>query len=270
LSAAGDLNRRLVLGLAVPAYAGVFGALVLAESPGLGIGHFFYIPICLVALATDEVRGAAAGVVAAALYSIAIFITPHVLSASAVTMTTIIRVVTFAGVGALVGWYANRNRNLVYELRLHARQDYLTGIGNVRLFDEELARRCGDEQPFTLVLTDLDDFGRVNEVHGHEAGNAALRRVAEALRENAGPAAVAARIGGDEFALLTYRPSDQTAQLCGRLARSLAAENLYLSFGTTSYPDDGATPVELFRKAHDRLFASKLLNRNRRTVVAIR
>jgi diguanylate cyclase (GGDEF)-like protein len=107
-------------------------------------------------------------------------------------------------------------------------------------------------------------------VHGHEAGNTALCRVADALRESAGPAAVVARIGGDEFALLTYRPSEQTAQLCARVARTLAGENLHLSFGTTAYPDDGATPVELFRKAHDRLFASKLLNRNRRTVVAIR
>lgn len=256
--------------LAAPAYAGVFAVLVLVESPGLGIGHFFYIPICLVALATDEVRGAAAGVAAAALYAAGIFITPHVLPASVVTTTTLIRLFTFVGVGALVGWYASRNRELVHELRLHARQDYLTGIGNVRLFDEELARRCGDDRPFTLVLTDLDDFGQVNEVHGHEAGNAALRRVADALRENAGPAAVVARIGGDEFALLTYRTPEQTGQLCARLARALAAENLHLSFGTTSYPNDGATPVELFRKTHDRLFASKLLNRNRRTVAAIR
>jgi len=256
--------------LAAPLYAGVFTVLVLVESPGLGIGHFFYLPICLVALTTDEVRGAAAGIVAAVLYTTAIFITPHVLSASAVTMTTVIRLLTFAGVGALVGWYASRNRSLVRELRLHARQDYLTGIGNVRLFDEELARRCGDAQPFTLVLTDLDDFGHVNEVHGHEAGNIALCRVADALRESAGPAAAVARIGGDEFALLTYRPAEQTSQLCARVARTLAGENLHLSFGTTSYPDDGTTPVELFRKAHDRLFASKLLNRNRRTVVAIR
>ena len=270
LSAAGELNRRLVLVLAAPVYAGVFAVLVLVESPGLGIGHFFYAPICLVALATDEFRGAAAGVVAAALYAAAIFITPHALSASMVTTCAGIRLLTFTGIGALVGWYASRNRGLVRELRMHARQDYLTGIGNVRLFDEELASRCGEERPFTLVLTDLDDFGHVNEVHGHEAGNAALRRLAEALRESAGPAAVVARIGGDEFALLTYRPVEQTAELCSRLARSLVAEHLHLSFGTTSYPDDGATPVELFRKAHDRLFASKLLNRNRRTVVAIR
>ena len=46
----------------------------------------------------------------------------------------------------------------------------------------------------------------------------------------------------------------------------LAAENLHLSFGTTCYPGDGTTAVELFRKSDDRLFAAKLLNRNRRVV----
>jgi GGDEF domain-containing protein len=48
----------------------------------------------------------------------------------------------------------------------------------------------------------------------------------------------------------------------------LAAENLDLSFGTTCFPNDGTTAVELFRKADDRLFTAKLLNRNRRTVAA--
>jgi diguanylate cyclase (GGDEF)-like protein len=270
LTAAGELNRRLVLVLAAPAYAGVFTAFVLVERPGLGIGHFFYVPICLVALASDEFLGAAAGVLAAALYATAVFITPLVPTASILTTSALIRLVTFAGIGALVGWYASRNRGFVRELHRHALQDFLTGIGNARLFDEELARRCSAQRPFTLTLADLDDFGEVNDVHGHDAGNAALSRVAEVLREGAGPAAVVARIGGDEFALLTYRPVEQAAQLCNRLARTLAVENLHLSFGTTSFPADGATPIELFRKADDRLFTAKLLNRNRRTVVAVR
>lgn len=269
LTAAEEHYRRLALFLAAPAYAGVFAAFVLIERPGLGIGHFFYIPICLVALATDGRLGAAAGAFAAALYAASVLVTPDVPAASILTSSTPIRLVTFIGVGTLVGRYASRNRGLVRELRRHARQDYLTGIGNVRMFDEELAARCDADRPFTLMLADLDDFGKVNEVHGHEAGNVALCRVAEVLRDSAGPAAVVARIGGDEFALLTYRPAEQAAELCLRLTRTLAAENLHVSFGTISCPDDGATPVELFRKADDRLFTAKLLNRNRRTVVSL-
>ena len=61
------LRRRqliggLVLALAAVAYAGVFAAFVMLEKPGLGIGHFFYVPICLVALVTDGALGAITGV----------------------------------------------------------------------------------------------------------------------------------------------------------------------------------------------------------------
>jgi diguanylate cyclase (GGDEF) domain len=118
------------------------------------------------------------------------------------------------------------------------------------------------------VLADLDDFGEINNVHGHDAGNTALCRVAGALGEIAWPTDDIARIGGDEFAFVTHLQPEQAREVCARLARTLAAENLHLSFGTTCFPDDGTSSVELFRKADDRLFAAKLLNRNRRTVAA--
>jgi diguanylate cyclase (GGDEF)-like protein len=249
-------------------YAGVFAAFVIVEQPGLGIGHFFYVPICLVALVTDELRGAAAGLVAAGLYVIAVVITPQMPTADVLTWSTVIRLVTFTSVGALLGWYASRNRTLLGELDKRAFQDFLTGIGNARYFDGRLAERCAAGKPFTLVLADLDDFSEINDVHGHDAGNTALCRVASALRDIAWPTDDVARIGGDEFAFVTHLQPEQARHVCARLARMLAAENLHLSFGTTCFPDDGTAAVELFRKADDRLFAAKLLNRNRRTVAA--
>ena len=265
MSAAGVLNRRLVLALAVPAYAGVFTAFVIIERPGLGIGHFFYVPICLIALATDAWRGAAAGLFAAGLYVVAVLLA-HVTTTDVLTWSSMIRLVTYTSVGALLGWYASRNRQLLGELGDRALQDFLTGIGNARFFDAKLAERCAHGRPFTLVLVDLDDFGQINEVHGHDAGNTALCQVAQALRDIAWPADDVARIGGDEFAFLTHLQPEQARHVCARLARVLTKDNLRMSFGTTCYPDDGTSAVELFRKADDRLFAAKLLNRNRRTV----
>jgi diguanylate cyclase (GGDEF)-like protein len=262
------LNRRLVLVLAAPAYAGVFAAFVILEQPGLGIGHFFYVPICLVALATDEWRGAAAGLVASALYVVAVVVTPQMPTADVLTWSSVIRGVTYTSVGALLGWYAARNRKLLAELGDRALQDFLTGIGNARFFDGKLAERCAEGRPFTLVLADLDDFGQINDMHGHDGGNTALCRVADALREIAWPTDDIARIGGDEFAFITHLQPEQARHVCSRLARVLATHHLNLSFGTTCFPDDGTTAVELFRKADDRLFAAKLLNRNRRTVAA--
>jgi len=266
VSVAGVLNRRLFLVLAALVYAGVFAAFVIVEQPGLGIGHFFYVPICLVALVTDELRGAAAGLLAAALYVVAVVVTPQMHNVDVLTWSSLIRLVTFASVGALLGWYASRNRKLLGELDQRALRDFLTGIGNARFFDGRLAERCATGKPFTLVLFDLDDFGQINEIHGHDAGNTALCRVASALRDIAWQTDDVARIGGDEFAFVTHLQPEQAHEVCARLTRTLAAENLHLSFGTTCLPNDGTTAVELFRKADDRLFTAKLLNRNRRTV----
>ena len=262
------LNRRLVLVLAAPVYAGVFAAFVILEQPGLGIGHFFYVPVCLVALTTDQWRGAAAGIFASALYVVAVIVTPQMPTADVLTWSSVIRLVTYTSVGALLGWYAARNRTLLAELGNRALEDFLTGIGNARFFDAKLAERCTDGRPFTLVLADLDDFSQINDTHGHDGGNTALCRVADALREIAWPTDDIARIGGDEFAFITHLQPEQAHHVCSRLARVLSAHHLSFSFGTTCFPDDGTTAVELFRKADDRLFAAKLLNRNRRTIAA--
>jgi len=265
----GTLGRRLLLGAAAAAYVGVFVAFYLYESPILGIGAFFYVPVCLAALCTDELRGAAAGVIATGLYVIAIAVMPHMPAGKVMTELTFIRLVTFVGVGALVGGFARRNRDLVTQLRELASKDFLTGIGNARVFDEQLARRCAAGKPFTLVLSDIDNLKQVNDVHGHGAGNTAIRRVAEVLLATIGEGDELARVGGDEFALLTDLRQDETQLLCARVARALAQEELFLSFGATSFPVDGTAAVELFRKADDRLFAAKLVSRNRRTIVAL-
>ena len=255
--------------MAAVTYLAVFAAFYAFESPVLGIGAFFYLPICLAALVTDELRGAAAGLLATGLYVIAVAVMPHMPATQMMTELTLIRLVTFVGVGALVGAFARRNRELVGQLRELASKDFLTGIGNARVFDEQLARRCSLGRPFTLVLADIDNLKQVNDVHGHSAGNAAIRRVADALKGSVDATDELARVGGDEFALLTDLPHDQALLLCSRLVRMLSSEELHVSFGATSFPADGTAAVELFRKADDRLFAAKLVSRNRRTVVAL-
>ena len=269
LSAATALNRRAVLSVAAVLYGGVFTTFVFVETPGLGLGHFLYIPICLVALVSDEARGAVAGVFAAGLYLLAIELTPRVPTTTALTSATAIRLVTYTLVGALIGFYASRNRALVERLHDNANRDFLTGLGNARAFDEELARRCAAAAPFALVLADVDDLKGLNDVHGHAAGNTALRQVGEALRRHVDASDFVARIGGDEFAVITALPTDQIAAVTTRVNRQLSTQELAVTFGSTRHPDDGETAAELFHKADDRLFAAKLVRRNRATVVAL-
>ena len=89
------------------------------------------------------------------------------------------------------------------------------------------------------------------------------------LRQHIEPGDFMARIGGDEFALLTSLPSDQIVALAARVNRTLSPEGFSATFGSTSCPADGQTATELFHKADDRLFAAKLIRHNRATVVAL-
>ena len=263
---AATTQRRLLFAIALLSFAIVFASVVLFETPGLGLGHFFYIPVALLALAGGTWAGLFGGSLAAALYALAIVVTPRLPTRDALTYATVIRFLTFTTCGVLVGWFANEHRRHVGQLRDLAERDFLTGILNTRVFDEALARRCAADRPFVLLLGDMDDLKTVNDTHGHAAGNTELRRLADALATMLRPGDELARVGGDEFAILTDATATDAPDLCRRLSKRLAARDLQMTFGWAALPHDGLAPLELFRKADDRLYAAKLVGRNHRVV----
>ena len=255
-------RRRLIFAIALACYALVFTSFVLFEVPGLGLGHFFYIPVALLALACGTRIGFLGGVLAAALYVLAIAVNPRVPTHDVVTYATVIRFVTFTSCGVLVGWFANQHRRHVEELQRLAERDFLTGTLNTRVFDQALARRCDTGSSFVLLLGDMDNLKRINDTHGHMAGNEELRRLAEALGHALRPGDELARVGGDEFAILSDATAADAPELCRRLRDRLASQDLHVTFGWAALGHDGVAPLELFRKADDRLYASKLVARN--------
>jgi diguanylate cyclase (GGDEF)-like protein len=263
---AATTQRRLVCAIAVVCYAIVFTCFVLFEEPGLGLGHFFYIPVALLALAGGARVGFLGGSLAAGLYALAIVATPRLPTRDVLTYATAIRFTTFTSCGLLVGWFANEHRRHVDQLRSLAERDFLTGILNTRVFDESLARRCAAGRPFVLLLGDMDNLKRLNDAHGHMAGNDELRRLADALGRELGPADELARVGGDEFSILVDATAADAPELCRRIRQRLAAQDLHVTFGWAALGHDGVAPLELFRKADDRLYAAKLVARNRRVV----
>jgi diguanylate cyclase (GGDEF)-like protein len=258
--AAASSHRRLILGTAVAGYALVFGAFLLFEEPGLGIGHFYYLCVALVALSTGAWGGVAAGVVADTLYGIGILLNPSIPSTDVLSTSTGIRFVTYTLMGALIGWFAQHNRELIDRLRTAADRDFLTDLWNARAFDGLLEAKLEQNRPFGLVLGDVDGLKEVNDDEGHAVGNEVLRRVAEILRGVVRSEDQLARTGGDEFAVLTTLPgSDAVRALCGRLTAALAHEGYAMSFGWAVSPRDGSDALALFRAADERLHAQKLI-----------
>lgn len=85
-------------------------------------------------------------------------------------------------------------------------RDALTGLANRRQFELALARELDrvarSGEPALLLMLDIDHFKRVNDTHGHAAGDGVIRAVATALAESVRPMDLVARIGGEEFAVI--------------------------------------------------------------------
>ena len=107
-------------------------------------------------------------------------------------------------------------RARIAELETHAESDPLTAIMNRRGFERELRRAAAHVRRYggnaALVYLDLDGFKPVNDRHGHAAGDAVLKAVAAVLLGSVRASDMAARIGGDEFAVLLWNLTDEAAR----------------------------------------------------------
>ncbi len=95
-----------------------------------------------------------------------------------------------------------------------ALSDSLTGLPNRRAWDQQIAERLAngqDDKPLCVVLLDIDQFHDVNDILGHQEGDAALRRIADRLSNTLRRAGYVARLGGDEFAVLLEGVNDTKA-----------------------------------------------------------
>jgi diguanylate cyclase (GGDEF)-like protein len=146
-----------------------------------------------------------------------------------------------------------------------ARHDPLTGLPNRREFENVLARSCFQAArygwPFALVLMDLDGFKKINDTLGHQKGDEILKELGRRLRSTLRGGDLAARIGGDEFAIILANASATGARkVSRRLEEDLSGHHpsLSASFGFASAPADGTEPRTLFAIADGRLYQDKV------------
>ena len=185
---------------------------------------------------------------------------------------------TLAGVALgtwMVGTMRVRVRRLIARLADAARTDGHTGLLNRRGLQEvaelELERARRGDRPVSIVVIDVDRFGEFNEEHGHTASDRALKTVAAVLQEGKRRIDVAARISGEEFALIAPDTDEHGAYvLADRLRREIreafSEMGLTVSLGIASYPKHGGTAEELLTGADRAVFAAKALGRDRTVI----
>jgi len=167
---------------------------------------------------------------------------------------------------------ALENASLVRQLRDAAETDPVTGVYSHRHLQDrirqETARASRSGSPMSVLMVDLDDFKRVNDEFGHQAGDRVLRAIAGALRAAVRGSDVVARYGGDEFVVLmpdtpaaeanrvARRAGDAVAGLAHPMADG-SEVRISCSVGLALHPRDGSTARELLRTADASMYTQK-------------
>jgi diguanylate cyclase (GGDEF)-like protein len=166
------------------------------------------------------------------------------------------------------------NAQIRARLEHQAQTDSLTGLYNHRHFHDrlraELTRASRTHDAVAVVMLDIDDFKRVNDVHGHGAGDQVLVELAELLRTTLRVSDVVCRLGGEEFGVIM--PSCDAAdalQLAQRLTEELAAAEfgqagaVTVSIGISQGPEHAMNPRELVACAEAAMMTAKARGKNR-------
>jgi diguanylate cyclase len=180
---------------------------------------------------------------------------------------------------ALVGYLAERlaaqllaAQQQIQEL---AERDTLTGLVNMRTFDDLLARQHAAASAagtrFALLMVDIEGLRQINESYGYEAGNLTLRTVADALLRSLRNTDIASRYGGDEFAVFLAGASDESAAAVAQRLRNTVYNSLFpvagkalrvtVGVGIASYPRDARSLRDLLLAADRRMRQDKELRR---------
>ena len=182
---------------------------------------------------------------------------------------------------------ANHAATAVENAMLHsrilslARKDKLTGLGNLRFFEEKLEeefrRTDRSNFPFSLIMMDIDDFKNYNDSWGHPMGNTLLKTVVKAMNSAIREVDVLIRYGGEEFVcILPFTGEQEAAEIAGRI-RKKVAESSYviphseqqplgkvsISLGVSTYLTDVGDRNMLLKYADQRMYMAKRAGKNK-------
>jgi diguanylate cyclase (GGDEF)-like protein len=175
---------------------------------------------------------------------------------------------------AVFGVYGSRLLRRIEHASTH---DGLTGLKNRMEIERHLAAECLRSERYknrlTVMMLDLDHFKQVNDTHGHQVGDEALRAVAEAVRQTMRRTDIAGRYGGEEFLILaTETPSEGAIILAQRFSAAIKEAQVHLpggvltlsaSIGVATRTPERNTPAALIAAADAALYRAKEEGRDR-------
>ena len=162
------------------------------------------------------------------------------------------------------------------KLREQAIRDPLTNLFNRRYLEEtldrELARAARDDYSICLIMIDLDHFKRINDTHGHEAGDVVLKTLADTLSQESRRGDFACRYGGEEFVVVMPNITMDTASARAEALRNILHDlripygyyklKVTVSMGIACYPVNGQSREVILRAADQAMYAAKEAGRN--------
>jgi diguanylate cyclase (GGDEF)-like protein len=165
-------------------------------------------------------------------------------------------------------------RQKIDQLRSDADLDFLTGLANRRRFRVALVREVERWRryrvPCALLMLDIDHLKRINDQFGHPAGDAVIRQIAQTLKEVSRDNDTAARLGGEEFALLLAGVNlEKAAAAAERLKAVLSGRRVdgvgrvTVSIGVASCPESATSERTLYSASDSALYVSKNSGRDR-------
>ena len=157
--------------------------------------------------------------------------------------------------------------------------DHLTGVANrlyfQQRFESEIRRTGNYRQTLALFMFDIDEFKKINDTHGHHAGDVVIKKMAEIVMKNTRGGDLVGRYGGDEFiVLITSTTAKQAISFAEKLREMIAATDIAIpgtevpvritvSGGLAVFPTHGQSTTELLGAADNALYESKRQGRNR-------
>jgi diguanylate cyclase (GGDEF)-like protein len=176
---------------------------------------------------------------------------------------------------ASLTWWLAAARAAAVDAATH---DPLTGLFNRRHMEDTLkreearARRGGE--PIGIIMLDIDHFKKLNDVHGHDAGDQVLRAFAEAVKKQIREEDIACRYGGEEFTVIMPGASVPIAAARAELLRAGLARldvqhqgtplgQITVSAGVAAFPEHGPTAMAVLQSADQALLRAKSAGRDR-------